>query len=325
LSWRDPAALFAASLAASVVAVFNQQILTGRSLQPMHYEQYVSNYLAILAAVIAGGLRWRGRAAAKDGEATHAAGATHGRSAATLAPSVATRAPSDATRAPSAATPPGRVPRRACAALALAAFLWGAAETVPTTLWYAHQNALVDDWFAVTRKLDALARETPSAASAPFPAVFNPGDLRLDIVPASSRCAVVWAPHTFAYSSLAPDEHKRRLFQFLHFSGIAPADFAAQGRDRGFLQFNLFGWERANPRLTARYRPVTPAEIEAERRNYAAYVASLERSAAPPEPALSFVVASDDQPFNPANIDRLYLRETIARVGRHTIFRVRPR
>jgi hypothetical protein len=222
-------------------------------------------------------------------------------------------------------TTPGRVPRRACFALALAAFLWGAAETVPTTLWYARQNALVDDWLAVTRTLDALARDTPRTAADPFPVVFNPGDLRLDIVPASSRCAVVWAPHTFAYSSLAPDEHKRRLFQFLHFSGIAPADFAAQGRDRGFLQFNLFGWERANPRLTARYRPVTPAEIEAERLNYAAYVASLERSAARPEPALSFVVASDDQPFDLANIDRLYLRETVARVGRHTIFRVRPR
>jgi hypothetical protein len=301
LRWRDHAALFTAALAASVVAAFNQQIVTGRSLQPMHYEQYVSNYLALLAAVLACGLLRRGRAAAR-------ARPERGGDAQDRAPAQ-----------------PLIVPRRAPAAVALAAFLWGAAETVPTTLRYSRQNALVDDWYAVTRRLDALAREAARDASGPFPVVFNPSDLRMDIVPAASRCAVVWAPHTFAYSSLAPEEHRRRLFQFLHFSGVAPADFAAAGRDQGFLQFNLFGWERANPRLTARHRPVTPAEIEAERRNYAAYVASVGRSPAPPEPALSFVVVSDDQPFDTANLDRHYRREEAARVGRHTIFRARPR
>jgi hypothetical protein len=301
LSWRDGAVVFTAALAASVIVVFNQQIVTGRSLQPMHYEQYVSNYLALLAAALACGLLWRGRAAAKSrGEAGGG-----GEEASPARPRLA--------------------PRRATAAVALAAFLWGAAETVPITLKYSHQNALVDDWHGVTRRLDALARETARGRSDPFPVVFNPSDLRMDIVPAASRCAVVWAPHTFAYSSLAPEEHKRRLFQFLHFSGVAPADFASEGRDQGFLQFNLFGWERANPRLTARHRPVTPAEIEAERRNYELYVAALQSSPAPPEPALSFVVASDDHRFNPANLDRHYTRELAARVGRHTIFRVRPR
>ena len=327
LGWRDRAVLFTAALAASVVVVFNQQIVTNRSLQPMHYEQYVSNYLALAAAAISCGLLWRGRAAAKlregiggderareeigggDREASAGGGGEQGAARARR----------------------GLVTRRVSAAVALAALLWGAGETVPTTLRHAHQNALVDDWYAVARRLDALAREdapareAAGASSRTFPVVFNPSDLRMDIVSAASRCAAVWAPHTFAYSSLPADEHKRRLFQFLHFSGVAPADFAAQGRDQGFLQFNLFGWERANPRLTADHRPVTPAEIEAERRNYAAYVAALQSSPQPPAPALSFVVASDDQYFNPANLDRHYTRERVARVGRHTIFRVRPR
>jgi hypothetical protein len=311
ISLRDRAALFTAALAASVLVAFNQQIVTNRSLQPMHYEQYVSNYLALLAAALACGLLLRGRAAARaggDGVAREESGGNlRGRGAA---------------RKP-------LVPRRVSAAVALAAFAWGAAETLPTTLRYAHQNALVDDWYEVARRLDALAREATHAsgvgASAQFPVVFNPSDLRMDIVPAASRCAALWAPHTFAYSSLAAEEHKRRLFQFLYFAGVAPSDFAGQGRDQGFLQFNLFGWERANPRLTARYRPVTPEEIEAERRNYAAYVASLQRAPAPPEPALSFVVVSDDQYFSTANIDRHYLREQAERVGRHTIYRVRPR
>ena len=283
LSWRERSVLFTASVAASVVVAFNQQIVTGRSLQPMHYEQYVSIDPALFALALAAGLLWR--AAAKR---------------------------------------PGPAARIVPAAVALAAFAWGAAETVPTTLRHSHQNALVDDWHGVARTLDALARGTARSTADPFPVVFNPSDLRMDIVPASSRCAVVWAPHTFAYSSLSPEEHKRRLFQFLHFAGVAPADFAAQGRDQGFLQFNLFGWERANPRLTAEHRPVTPEEIAAEGRNYAAYVAAIERAPRPPEPALSFVVVSDDHHFDPANLERHYAREHVARVGRHTIFRARP-
>ena len=35
------------------LAVFNQQVLTGYSIQPIHYELYVANYVALLAAVLA--------------------------------------------------------------------------------------------------------------------------------------------------------------------------------------------------------------------------------------------------------------------------------
>jgi len=43
--------------------VFNQQVLTGYSIQPIHYELYVANYVALLAMVLAFGVivqaRWR--------------------------------------------------------------------------------------------------------------------------------------------------------------------------------------------------------------------------------------------------------------------------
>ena len=307
---RDPAVLFTFSLAATVVVVFNQQIVTGRSLQPMHYEQYVGNYVALLAAVLACGLLRRGRAMSKrEGDANRSAGHASARDAGQRA------------------TRP--LPRRVWTAAAALAFLWGVCETVPPTRDFAALGAMHDDWLPVTRRLDGLARaaahDPARGPQAPPPVVFNPSDTRMDHVPAGSRCAVVWAPHTFAYASLSTEENKERVFLFLHLAGVAPADFAAQGRDQGFLQFNLFGWERANPRLTADYRPVTPAEIEAERRNYAAFVRRVEAGASPPAPPLSFVVASDDQPFPFANLDRFYLRDAGERAGRHTIFRVRPR
>jgi hypothetical protein len=47
LNARGRRVLFTAALALSVLVVFNQQIITGRSLQPMHYEQYIGNYVAL--------------------------------------------------------------------------------------------------------------------------------------------------------------------------------------------------------------------------------------------------------------------------------------
>jgi hypothetical protein len=53
IAWLDRLrASFFVGLALSSIAVFNQQILTGRSLQPFHYEFYSVNYLVLLSAVL---------------------------------------------------------------------------------------------------------------------------------------------------------------------------------------------------------------------------------------------------------------------------------
>jgi hypothetical protein len=60
--WREAEtrrmAAFAAALAASPIIVFNQQVVTGRSLQPFHYEFYVINYVTLLAVVIVIAIVW---------------------------------------------------------------------------------------------------------------------------------------------------------------------------------------------------------------------------------------------------------------------------
>jgi hypothetical protein len=48
--------LFAVSLALVPLVVFNQQIVTGRSLQPIHYQVFIGNYVAGLALVVAVGI-----------------------------------------------------------------------------------------------------------------------------------------------------------------------------------------------------------------------------------------------------------------------------
>ena len=59
LEWKSPAVLFAASCALLPFIVFNQQIFTGRSLQPFHYEQFIVNYLVLAGAVVTDHLLWR--------------------------------------------------------------------------------------------------------------------------------------------------------------------------------------------------------------------------------------------------------------------------
>jgi hypothetical protein len=58
LNWRTPGSLFVISCAILPFVVFNQQILTGRSLQPFHYEQFVVNYFVLIAVVITDRMLW---------------------------------------------------------------------------------------------------------------------------------------------------------------------------------------------------------------------------------------------------------------------------
>jgi len=51
-SWRDPKILLIASFAIAPFLTFNQQVLTGHSLQPFHYEEFVTNYYVVLAGFL---------------------------------------------------------------------------------------------------------------------------------------------------------------------------------------------------------------------------------------------------------------------------------
>jgi hypothetical protein len=60
ISLKDRATIFAFSFALVPIIVFNQQILTNHSLQPIHYQVFIGNYVAALALVLTLGILWRG-------------------------------------------------------------------------------------------------------------------------------------------------------------------------------------------------------------------------------------------------------------------------
>jgi hypothetical protein len=54
--WANPKILFTVSFVLAPFLVFNQQIITGRSLQPFHYEEFSANYWVVIATFMALGV-----------------------------------------------------------------------------------------------------------------------------------------------------------------------------------------------------------------------------------------------------------------------------
>jgi hypothetical protein len=59
LDIRSPAVLFAAACAITPFIVLNQQVITGHSIQPFHFEQFILSYLILVAVVIVDSLWWQ--------------------------------------------------------------------------------------------------------------------------------------------------------------------------------------------------------------------------------------------------------------------------
>jgi hypothetical protein len=56
---REANVLIALSFALTIFIVFNQQVITGRSLQPVHFEWFIANYCALISVMLTAGLWWR--------------------------------------------------------------------------------------------------------------------------------------------------------------------------------------------------------------------------------------------------------------------------
>jgi hypothetical protein len=56
ISFSEPRVIFAASFTLLPFLVFNQQLITGRSIQPFHYEILIANYVVLVGLVLVAGL-----------------------------------------------------------------------------------------------------------------------------------------------------------------------------------------------------------------------------------------------------------------------------
>jgi hypothetical protein len=296
LDARDSTFLFAASFALTPFVVFNQQLVTGRSLQPVHYADYVLNYLSLVALTLAAALSVRPR---KDSDP-----ATRGRPAAWR-----------------------RFPARAFFCVALAAYVWAAFELTATTRRFAPVNRARDEQARVARRLAEMARAGGGAGetTGARPVVLATSFMLADNLPAvAPQAAVLWSPHMHVNSGLSAEEHRERMYQFFYYTGVAPENFRSYLDANPLFVYMLFGAERVLPRLTTEHAPLQAGEVNVAARAYADYVAAFTRAQAA-RPALAFVIASPERAHDLSALDRWYERDAGERVGTYTIQRLRLR
>ncbi len=287
LAWRDARVLCALAFAVLPFVLFNQQIITGRSLQPMHYEQFVANYMTLIAAALTTALLWRGPRAT-----------------------------------------PRRLPLYVVLAIAYITYGWGAGETWIATRRFAAANVVRDEARPVAQRLREIALQAydnkTGAGADPHGVVFTPDIARADNLPMVAPQAVLWAPHMFVFSGVTVAENKERFFQYLYYSGVGADEFVRNYEHQGFVHYAIFGWERANPKLTVNYKPVSDEELAVEAHNYADYIARFDRTHAT-HPQLAYLLLAADQQLDLAHLEQWYTRDAGERIGNFVLYRLRLR
>ena len=288
VAWRDPVFLFATSLAALPLVVFNQQVITGRSLQPLHYEWFIANY-AVLASVVLTASLWR--------RAERAGGRR-------------------------------RTDRRLlvvalCALLFGAGEVW-----LTIGLHLPHNNKIDDARPVMMRLASMAAASVesggaaPSRSSGPQPVVLMADLVLADRLPTDAPQAVLWAPRMMVFSGVTPDEDRARFFQQLYYTGFDERKFRAE-YDRGDWNFyvGLFSYARLSPVMGGQNEPITPSELETRLQSYLAFARSFNRDRAI-APTLSYLVVSADGEPDYANLDRWYQRDAGERVEGFVLYRL---
>jgi hypothetical protein len=285
LDWRNRTTLFAAAFALTPLAVFNQQVITGRSLQPIHYEVFIVNYVAAFAVVLTAALVW---------------GATA-----------------------SAAAARRKLSGRTLLFVAVAAFGWGVVEADVTTHVVDDQNIVRDEAILVGRRLREIAREAAAAGGEKPGVVLAPNLIQGDDLPTHAPQGVLWARHLHVFSGTTWEENKERFYQHIYYAGL-DADWLESELYNGnfVVVIALFGWGRHHDRLTVDSKPLTPEEITAEVNAYEQYTASFDRGRTA-DPLVSAVVTHADGEPDLKNLDRWYERDGGERHGKFILYRVR--
>ena len=225
-------------------------------------------------------------------------------------------------------TPGRKLPLAAVLAVAYLAYLWGCGETWIPTRRFAAANVARDEARAVALRLREIAhRGYDDATGAPadrHAVVFAVDIARADNLPMVAPQAVLWAPHMFVFPDVTVAENKERFFQYLYYSGVDADEFTHYYLRQGFVHYAIFGWERANPKLTINYKPISDEELAVEARNYADYIARFDHTHAT-HPTLSYLFIAADQGLNFTHLERWYTRDTGEHIGPYVLYRLKLR
>ncbi len=287
VNWRAPESLFAASFALMPLVVFNQQVITGRSLQPFHYEIFIANYVALLGAVLAIAIIWR-RPHAME-QPVHQ-----------------------------------RILARLLFVAILWALIEVVAPTklIVRISQFTDRAAAICQRLGQLAKTDRSLTYTEGPD--PRPLVLASDDKVALILPTFAPHALLWESH-FEFLDLHPNERRERFYKYLYYTGIDERRFGKEvGQPMSTFAAATFGHERVMPGQSVLAKPITGEEIAMEVANYQGYASSFGREKAAQHP-LSYVIVPADGSIDLSNLDRWYERDKVDQVGDHILYRVKLR
>jgi hypothetical protein len=286
INWRAPETLFAASFALTPVIVFNQQVITGRSLQPFHYGWFIANYLALVGLVLASVIVWRG----SEGETRPIQYRRWG--------------------------------RLAFFAIWWAAIeVMAPGKVIIRDSQFTDRAAAVCQRLRQRANADGLVT---SSATDPRPLVLASDNKVAVILPTFAPQAVLWAPH-FDFLNLAVGESRVRFYEYLYFTGIEGDHLGKElAQPLSTFAAAAFGHERVLPDLSVQAKPITSEEIAFQVADYKAYYSSFTRDRAV-QHILSYVIVPSAGGPDLSNLDRWYQRDKGEQVGDYILYRVQLR
>ena len=283
INWRAPECIFTASLALMSFAVFNQQILTGRSLQPFHYESFIANYLALVSAVVASVVIWRGCGGSAKAVRYRAVGWI----------------------------------------VFVSFWWAAIEILAPTTVikkdnLFIDRAAAVCKRLRERGSVEVTSADSNSES---VPLVLASDNKIAVILPTFAPQAVLWAPH-FDFLNLRPGESRQRFYSYLYYTGVEENRLTKDLREpMSTVAAAAFGHERVIPDLAVKPKPITDEEIANQVAEYKRFYSSFSRDQAA-QHILSYVIVPAEEGPDLTNLDRWYLRDQGERVGGYILYRV---
>jgi hypothetical protein len=289
VDFRDLKILFVISLALISLVVFNQQIVTGRSLQAFHYELFCANYAAVFSLLMARLVILKQVVAETAWRRT----LVHSAIAILLFACFDTVLGLPKTR-------PINVTRDQ---------LLPIAEKVRELNAHSDRNEV---------GLDAVLLSFDFTVSS----YINSNDF-----PALASQPILWSPHLPMFPEIGSRENRKRLFTSLYYQGFDKARLLAEFTENpdSYLAFAVFGGERVSKLYTGKVKEISADEIgqvveefERFRENFDFEMAS--------DPRLSFVLVNKEtEKLDLSFVDRWYERDAGEQFEKFTLYRVRLR
>ncbi len=280
----SPQALFGLSTALTPFILFNQQVVTGRSLQPVHYEIFIANYLVLIAFVMLVRL-WLELYKNKE-----------------ILPKL----------------------RRGLVYLGIIAAAWGVVESAATTRRNAGYESLRDDSIpALVYLRDQQNIDSPpSVGRQKYATVFSQNLMVAEFIPTVTSYRALWNPHSNSAGGINAVENRELFYRYLYYSGYDEKDLAKAVNENLYeVTAALFGGERALPVLGGEAKPITRQEMQAEINNYAEFIKNFTREKAA-APALSYIIVPTKAEPDYKNLDSWYERGEGKTFGLFKVYRV---